>query len=180
LIGRLLVHPVPVPAKIELTESFPIPSSSAMDRNDRPSLRIARIFLPIYDHSWSSKALALSFRSIQAHYYTFPDQRPFQFSYGSNDREDHFAHWGTGIDTFAEADKLDAQRMKFFEHRNEVFSAPGEPVKPCNQNCIDFAFSGITHKAVEFGTAIFGAADADIDVLVHNFESTVPGIISEG
>ncbi len=96
------------------------------------------------------------------------DQVSFELCNGADDHDDGAAQWTTGIDLFAETDKLDIEMIEFVQDFEEVFHRPGQTVGGPNQDHIEAAAAGVLHHFVQTRAPGFGTADL-IGILPDDF-----------
>ena len=78
---------------------------------------------------------------------------------------------------FPETDKLDVQPVQFIQHFQEVTHAPSQAIASPYQDNIEVTAAGIGQHPVQPGPPGPGAANAVIDVLLHDLKPTLKGYL---
>ena len=91
---------------------------------------------------------------------------PFQLSHSTDDREDSPAQRRTGIDILLVGDEIDPQVLELLQGIDQVPGGPGKPIKPPHQDHIEPSLPGIIHQIIERRSAVCGATDPVVGVLL--------------
>jgi hypothetical protein len=109
--------------------------------------------------------------------HSLDNQRSFQLGDGRDDHDDGAAQRAAGIKLLPEADVLDVQPVQFIQHFQEVTHTPGQAIASPDQDNIEAAAAGIGQHPVQPGPPGPGAANAVIDILLHDLKPALLGYL---
>jgi hypothetical protein len=129
-----------------------------------------RVYVDFYPRAAYLLAQAASVRNTSPH--AFHDQIALELSHGTKDAEQQLAGWSSCVDTFREADKVDAEGVELFQAVEQVFEGAAKTVELPDHHGIEETPSGGLHEGVELRPPALGAADSH----VHKFEPLVKAL----
>src|ERR1700686_928640 len=94
------------------------------------------------------------------------NQVPLKLSDGTDDMKQELSGWGSGVDAFGVADKINPESVELIQAFNEVFKRPCEAVEFPYQDNVKAAFASILHKDIELRTMPLGSADTNVDIFL--------------